>query len=154
MNRTRIALLFLVLLSFLFILKIYQYEEFIAQQEKDEPILSILKRDMCKLDPRIKPIQFYSSNESYAEDKSRIYLCLKDENENYYDYNVLIYVCIHECAHVLTPIYDNEHKTKEFIDTFHNLLRKAKELNIYNKNKPFPNTYCGVCMKDCSPIKY
>ena len=33
--------------------------------------------------------------------KQKVYLCLKDENNEYYNDNMLIYVALHELAHVL-----------------------------------------------------
>jgi hypothetical protein len=93
-----------------------------------------------------KDLQFYSSSESYIENKTKIYICLRTDNKKYYDYNMLIYVAIHECAHALCQTYDMTHKTKEFLDTFNSLLDKAKNINIYDPSKPLPTYYCGVCM--------
>ena len=127
--------------------KIYWNEKHRALQQEDQVILNKIYTDICKLDDRIKNLKIYSSTESYTENKTKIFLCLKTPDGIYYDYNLLIFVAIHECAHALTNIYDDKHKSQEFKDMFRNLLEKAKTLNIYDGTKKLPDVYCGVCMK-------
>lgn len=123
---------------------------FLKQRERfynEEPILKRLKQDCAKLDKRINSIDFYPADESYTEDKKRIYLCLRDEHDNYYDYNMLLYVAIHECAHALTKVIDVEHKTDEFRNMFRSLLDKAEKLGIYDPSKEIIENYCRVKRK-------
>jgi hypothetical protein len=114
---------------------------------KNDPLIDVIKRDVSMLDPRIKNIQFYSSDESYTEDKKRIYLCLRDENGEYYDYNMLLYVAIHECSHALTDVIDIHHVTPEFKNMFATLLTRATELGMYSPVQPLVSTYCGLNLK-------
>ena len=66
---------------------------------------------------------------------------MKDENNNYYQENMLMYVVLHELAHV---ICDEIGHTKKFERIFKELLNDAGELGIYNASiPPIPN-YCGT----------
>lgn len=103
-----------------------------------------IKYDVSKLDPRIDKLDFFPSDESYTEDKTKIFLCLKDENGNYYDYNMLMYVAIHECSHALTDVIDVHHVTPEFRGMFESLLIKATKMGLYNPSSPLVSSYCGV----------
>lgn len=113
-----------------------------------DPLILRIKHDVSKLDERISRLDFYSSDESYTEDKNKIFLCLKDKDGNYYDYNMLIYVAIHECSHALTDVVDVEHVTPEFRGMFEYLLQKAYKLGLYNPEKPLVNNYCGINIED------
>lgn len=109
-----------------------------------DPVLLRLHDMVSLLDPRIKKLEFYSSNESYTEDKKKVFICLKDETGNYYDFNMLMYVVIHEISHALTNVIDVQHTSYEFRSTFERLLSKAHELGIYNPEKPLYGKYCGL----------
>jgi hypothetical protein len=107
-----------------------------------DPLLYKIKNDLILIDPKIKDISFYASNESFTEDKKRIYLCLKDKNDKYYPYNMLIYVALHETAHVLSPTIDLNHTSTDFINNFSNLIKKATELKLYDPTLPMIDHYC------------
>ena len=137
-NLLYIAVILIILLSSV---------RYFKRQERfhnEEPIIARIKFDCCKLDDKIKTIDFYPADESYTEDKKRIYLCLRDENDKYYEYNMLMYVAIHECAHALTDVIDPEHKTVEFKTTFQNLLQKAEILGLYDPSKEIIENYCKI----------
>jgi hypothetical protein len=137
-NLLYIAVIFIILLSSV---------RYFKRQERfhnEEPIIARIKFDCSKLDDKIKTIDFYPADESYTEDKKRIYLCLRDENDKYYDYNMLMYVAIHECAHALTDVIDPEHKTVEFKTMFQNLLQKAEKLGLYDPSKEIIENYCKI----------
>jgi hypothetical protein len=76
---------------------------------------------------------------SYTLNKEDIYLCLKDENNQYYNDNMLIYVLLHEISH---SICDEIGHTDKFHRIFKALTAKAVELNIYNENIPLIKNYC------------
>lgn len=109
-----------------------------------DPLIKKIKYDVSKLDPRIVSIDFFSSDESYTEDKDKIFLCLKDETGKYYDYNMLMYVAIHECSHALTDVIDVEHITPEFRGMFESLLQKASKIGLYDPTAPLEEHYCGI----------
>ena len=87
------------------------------------------------------------SDTSYTVNKGeKIILCLADrENDNLYSYNLLMYVLIHELAHILNTTYGHDDNFKK---TFRFILEKAIELNLYTyedyKNNPV--NYCGLTL--------
>lgn len=112
-------------------------------QVYNDPLIMRLKRDLVQVDPRVQYINFYASNGSFTEDKKRIYICLKDKEGNYYEYNDLIHVCLHELAHAFSNTVDYNHTSPEFINNFQYLINRASELNIYDPSKPFVDNYCN-----------
>jgi len=135
---------FVLLLSLLIIFTICFYNLCIKPKNRQDPLIRKIKYDVSKLDPRISSIEFFSSDESYTEDKKKIFLCIRDEKGKYYDYNMLIYVAIHECSHALTDVIDLDHSTPEFKGMFENLLTKAYRLGIYDPHKSLVTNYCGI----------
>jgi hypothetical protein len=143
-NKSNIIYIVIILIILLSSVRYFKRQE---RFHNEEPIIARIKFDCSKLDDIIKTIDFYPADESYTEDKKRIYLCLRDENDNYYDYNMLMYVAIHECAHALTDVIDPEHKTIEFKTTFQNLLQKAEKLGLYDPSKEIIENYCKIKKK-------
>ena len=80
-----------------------------------------------------------NGDKSYTINKEDIFLCLKDENNKYYDNNMLIYVLLHEVAHSICPEIGH---TDLFKQIFNALLDKAIEMKIYDKNIPIVRNYC------------
>ena len=113
-----------------------------------EPMLEKLRQDLIKLDNGASRLQFFSGDESYTEDKERVYLCMKDENGKYYSYNTLIAVGIHELAHALSPVIDPEHTSKEFNEKHEELRKRAEEMGLLNVDDPVPHGYCPTSKKD------
>ena len=68
-----------------------------------------------------------------------MFLCLKDEKNQYYETNMLIYVLLHEISHV---ICDEVGHTEKFGKIFDELLEEAKKMNIYNPDIPIITDYC------------
>ena len=107
-----------------------------------DPVLNKLIKDAIKIEPKSTNLEFFPSDESYTEDKQRVFLCLKDRNDKYYDYNHLIQVLVHELAHAFSPIYDKDHTTPEF-NNLHNKYRSiAIDNNLLNANDRVPDDYC------------
>jgi len=136
----------ILLLSLLIVISIGFYNLKYKRRTYQDPLIRKIKYDVSLLDPKISHIDFFSSDESYTEDKTKIFLCLKDEKGNYYDYNMLMYVAIHECSHALTDVIDVEHVTPEFRGMFEHLLTKAYKLGIYDPNKSLVTNYCGIAL--------
>lgn len=107
-----------------------------------EPMIQKIRNDLIKIDPRAQSLQFFPADESYTEDKQKIYICLKDENGEYYPYNQLMHVAVHELSHAVCPIVDEQHVTPEWNAIFKNLLTKATELGLYNPNEQLIKGYC------------
>jgi len=107
-----------------------------------DPVLEKLKKDAVKIDPRAERLQFFPADESYTEDKQKVFICLKDENGQYFPYNELVQVVAHELAHALSPVIDKEHKTPEFNNLHNQLRERAIVLGLFNPGQPVPPSYC------------
>jgi hypothetical protein len=88
----------------------------------------------------LNEISLFKGNKSYTINKEHIYMCLKDEENNYYDDNMLIYVLLHEISH---SICDEIGHTKKFHRIFDALLDKATEMKVYDPNLPLVRNYCN-----------
>jgi hypothetical protein len=81
-------------------------------------------------------------NESYTINKKVIHLCAKDpRNGRYYDKNTLMFVVLHELAHVLCS--DVGH-TDSFSVINQALLDHAVKCGFYDPSKPFVKNYCSL----------
>lgn len=85
-----------------------------------------------------------SSYTSYTVDKGeKMVFCIRDSDKRIHDMNLLMYVCIHELAHVGSV---SKGHNKEFKKHFEFLLSIANKLDIY---RPIPFgereiSYCGT----------
>lgn len=93
-------------------------------------------------------IRLCRGGSSYTIDKEFMYICTKDPKTNeYYDDSMLMHVTLHEIAHV---ICDEIGHTKKFDDIFKALMDECHEptcsnqYQIYDKNAPLIDDYCGV----------
>lgn len=88
---------------------------------------------------------------TYTIDKQDMHVCLRtrDQDERLYDINLLMYVILHELAHLCN--YDEsgnpiEGHGKEFKDIFYLLVVEAVKIGIYNyvDYTETPQEYCGI----------
>ncbi len=117
------------------------------KNEAHHPTLARIRDRFSKLDPAFATIPLFEGTEAYTEDKETITLCLVDpETRQEYDMNTLLYVAIHELAHVITPESDNpnDEHGETFKLNFTRLLKEAAVLGIYDPSKPIPSKYCNV----------
>ena len=88
---------------------------------------------------------------AYTENKGeKLAFCLnknKNNNDNLIDSNTLLFVAIHEIAHIMTESVGH---TDEFWQNFKFLLEHAVELKIYTPvdYKKEPENYCGMDITD------
>ena len=88
---------------------------------------------------------------AYSENKGeKLAFCLnkkKKENNNLIDSNTLMFVAIHEIAHIMTISVGH---SEEFWNNFKFLLENAVELKIYTPvyYKKEPEGYCGMDITD------
>ena len=108
---------------------------------QDDPMLYTLKQVLEPVHPMIKNLKLYKADKSYTINKDKIFLCLYDENTNYYPLNMLIYVLLHEVAHKINE-KDVGH-TDAFYKVFDELLEKATEIGVYNPDIPIIKNYCN-----------
>ena len=104
-----------------------------------QDLIETLRTRLEPVHPGIQKIPIKKGEKSYTINKRKIYLCLEDENGNYYDENMLTYVLLHEYAHVLC---DEQHHTDKFYRIFDNLLDRATKAGVYDPNKPIVKDYC------------
>jgi len=133
-----------ILVLALMILIVYSLAPAYRDQTSDNPTLGQVRANFSRLDQKYAKIPLRVGDSAYTENKEVITLCLADpETNHYYDINTIMYVSLHELAHVITPEGYAEHGP-EFKQNFSNLLRKATEEGIYNPRIPIPATYCKV----------
>jgi len=130
---TILILLICVVIIFHYVKKVESYED---------PILKVIHKKLIEVDIRAKKLSLKGSTQSFTEDKTRTYLCLRDENGNYYDDNMLMYVALHELAHAISESVDPNHTTDEFKNNFKLLLAKAADKGLYDPKKPLNYSYC------------
>jgi len=104
-----------------------------------DPVLKQIKHKCKDVHPIIPRIELYEGKKSYTINKEKIYLCLKDKNGKYYNTNMLVYVFLHEVAHILC---DEIGHTAKFARIFDDLLEEATRLGVYNPNIPIIDDYC------------
>ena len=89
---------------------------------------------------------------SYTVNKGPIYMCIRDkDNREIIDENTLIFVALHELAHVMTRSIGH---TKEFWRNFAFLLKHAIKDGYYQYHPyhQMPKKYCGTMITD-TPYK-
>ena len=108
------------------------------------PTISTIRKHLKKIDPFFLKVPIkVGLNNAYTENKSVVYVCLRHPvTKKVYNMNTLIYVTLHELAHVITPDYDN-HGTK-WQRNFDKLLKQAQQLGIYDPSESIPKDYCGI----------
>jgi hypothetical protein len=123
---------------------------------KEHFIIKDLKEHLTVVDKRFKDIDIREASSSYTEDKTIIYLCLRDEKGQFYPMNTIIYVALHEIAHYMNK--EDFGHTPAFYKIFDKLLCLAAKKGIYDPDKPHASWYCGVdirgiTMPSCSNIE-
>lgn len=106
------------------------------------PMLDQVRMNFAKIDPKFGNIPLREGKSAYTENKRIITLCLVDpDSKVHYDVNTIMYVALHELAHVISKKHGHG---DEFKRNFNMLLRKGAQLGIYDPRKPIPTSYCGV----------
>lgn len=96
-----------------------------------------------------------SGETSYSENKGeKIVLCLRDKTNapNYplVDLNTVMFVVLHEMAHLMTEELSSGKHTPEFWSNFRRILEDSAKIGVY---KPVnysrqPQEYCGMTITD------
>lgn len=139
-NRIIPYILCIAIIAFLSWLIYNQIEEYHLQ---DDPMLETLKEvlePLYKEYPQLRKIKLYKGEKSYTINKEKTFMCLYDENGDYYDLNTILHVILHEYAHSLNT-KDIGH-TEEFYRIFDELMKRATELKVYNPDIPVDKNYC------------
>lgn len=118
---------------------VYSYKKYSSTKH---PLLDQVRSNFTKIDAKFSQIPLKSGDSAYTENKEIITLCLKDpDSGKEYDINTIMYVAIHELAHVVSK---SQGHGEEFRKNFSDLLRKGSILGIYDPAKPIPVNYCRV----------
>jgi energy-coupling factor transporter transmembrane protein EcfT len=87
-----------------------------------------------------------SGHTSYSVNKGeKIIFCMRSMKTNdIHDINLMMYVALHELAHVACPIYDNHGPLFKKIFTF--ITKNAVDIGVYTKIDfdNYPMEYCGM----------
>lgn len=112
---------------------------------EDNSMLNEIRRRFNIMNPRYARLPMRTDKRSFTEDKTAIFLCIKDPRTGlFYNINILMYVALHELAHVLTKADGPQSHGDEFKANFSRLLAEAASKGVYDPNQPIPSTYCGI----------
>jgi hypothetical protein len=137
--------------------KMDKVKNFYAQEEfATDPTAKLLVE---RYNPqRIMENSMTSPDTSYSENKGeKIVLCLRDKlNPPGYplvDENTVMFVVLHEMAHLMTASLSTGKHTPEFWANFRRLLQDAAQMGIYQpvNYSHSPVSYCGMEITD-SPL--
>lgn len=133
------------------IVSFYSGEEY----EQDMPAKLLVQRYKPN---RVMENSMTSPDTSYSENKGeKIVICLRDKtNPPEYplvDSNTVMFVVLHEMAHLMTESLSSHQHTREFWANFRRLLEDASRIGVYTpvnySKEPIP--YCGMTITD-SPL--
>jgi hypothetical protein len=83
---------------------------------------------------------------SYTINKQKLIMCIRSKNDEHklYDLNLIMYVVLHELAHIISPFYNGHDEL--FNNIFKIVVDIAIELNLYKKIDfvNYPTEYCGL----------
>jgi predicted metal-dependent hydrolase len=129
----------IVLVTIMMIFVIWYGWQYVQDEmmEKDTNVVRI-KSKLIPFFPELRNVKFMKGTSSYTINKHKIYLCT-DHSGIHYDDNMLIYVTLHELAHVITPEIGHGHT---FMKNFNNLLERAIKAKVYDPTQPKVENYC------------
>lgn len=132
-----IIFILITILLFILYLCLSHIEE--KKAKNDDVLLNVVSK-IKGLHPIVENITFQRADKSYTINKSKVHICIYDEKGDPYPLNMLIYVAIHEIAHVITKSIGH---TDEFYKNFDFLLEQAINKGIYDASIPLIQNYCG-----------
>jgi hypothetical protein len=126
-----------------------------SEFESDKPTQLLVERYKPN---KLMENSMTSSDTSYSENKGeKIVLCLRDKTQAplypLIELNTVMFVALHEMAHLMTEGLSAHHHTREFWSNFRRLLEDASKVGVYTlvnySRQPVP--YCGMTITD-SPL--
>lgn len=109
------------------------------------PQIIEIKERLARLDPAFAKLPIYIDDSAYTINKRTVYICLYDrETGQVFDMNTLMYVTLHELAHVVTTQREADEHGPIFRRNFSRLLELAAQRGIYDPSRPLPKSYCGA----------
>ncbi len=139
----------IIIMVIFFCYQVYSYyleykndkNEIIQQVKKDLNVIYVAYYKRKGMSPAIplEDLIIYQGDQSYTYNKKKIYLCLNDGDYSY-DYDSIMYVAIHELAHV---ICDENGHTEKFWRINDELLEIAEDTKVYYGSK-VNRQYCPL----------
>ena len=112
-----------------------KHDDFMEQ----DPTVVRLKNILKPYFPELNDVKLMKGPSSYTINKYRVYLCTEYDGVTYTD-NMLVYVILHELAHVITP--DIGHG-ETFMVNFNKLLQRAVDYGLYDPTISPVKDYCN-----------
>ena len=141
MNGINITLL--IIISILLVVNFCNKRESFTNDD-DSVYVRNLKRVVESIYPDAIKMNILPGRKSMTIEKKTIYICLKDHiTKQYYTFDVLLYVTLHEIAHVMSKSYSSHSHNDEFHKNFQELLRTGRSLGYFSDNVDIPTNYCG-----------
>ena len=126
-------------------------KKLVAHMKEKYPKRDNVKRLVNGFNPkRVYETLPTSEYTAYSENKGeKLAFCLNTtkKGDTLIDENTLMFVAIHEIAHIMTKSIGHK---PEFWNNFKFLLENAKEIDVYNPEdyKKSPRSYCGMKITD------
>jgi hypothetical protein len=108
-------------------------------------LIERVKARLAIINPDYAELDISAGDSSATVDKSEISLCVSDPKTGRdYSVNTLMYVALHEVAHVVTPPNNEDAHGPAFTENFSRLLKIAARKGVYDPTSRIPKDYCGV----------
>jgi hypothetical protein len=86
------------------------------------------------------------ADSSTTHNHETVYLLIRDpETQELFDYNTLLQVGAHECAHTLCRSVEGGDHGPAFVEVLQRLDQIGSEMNLYDSKQPIPNRYKQLC---------
>ena len=131
--------------------KIDKLYSFLKEKFPNKPQVKQLLNNFVPDPSRFEESTPAAEHTSYSVNKGeKVHLCLRQReggNEALVQENVMVFVSLHEMAHVVTPTLGHG---PDFWNNFAWILKQAEEIGIYKYQdfKAHPVAYCGISITD------
>lgn len=138
-------LTFALIVVIIVLFALYRKRERFEVTDADYAYVDKLKRIVETVYPPAVDIVVVPGRQSVTVQKKVVYICLKDpKTKQYYPLDVLLYVTLHEIAHVVSKSYSSHAHNGEFKDNFDKLLDAAGAMGYFPTVVSIPKNYCGM----------
>jgi hypothetical protein len=131
--------------------KIERLYTYLKEKFPDKPQIRQLVQNFVPEPARFEESTPAAEHTSYSVNKGeKVHLCLRQregQNESLVQENVMVFVALHEVAHVITPSLGHG---PDFWNNFGWILKQAEAIGIYQYQdfKAHPVAYCGLNITD------
>lgn len=121
----------------------------VIENYSDDEYLEKIRRQLITIYPPVEPILVLKSGySSFTRDKQVITLCLRDPTTGrFYSEKTILYVALHEVAHLISESYSVDTHNEEFHEKFDMLRDRAYRLGYLPSDFRVDSTwYCKVSL--------